>query len=51
MYDDGYHFYPLIRCTSCSLLTKDWKWVTHPVYKEEVYGVCKDCEKTIQNMS
>jgi hypothetical protein len=47
MENDTPYFYPLITCTSCLLVTKNWKWVENPD-DEQIYGVCLDCEKKVK---
>lgn len=37
-------FYPLITCSSCLLVTKNWAWVENH-NDEQIYGVCLDCKE------
>jgi hypothetical protein len=38
---------PLIRCTVCTEIIRDWKSVENPCDKQ-IYGVCIDCEDTVK---
>lgn len=47
MEQDDIYFHPLIACTSCGLVTKDWKWVENPD-DELIYGCCFECEDKVK---
>ena len=47
MDNDTSYFIPLITCTECLLVTKDWKWIENR-NDELIYGVCLSCEEKVK---